>query len=213
MNENRAKELVKLASAKDKGILALEYLGTKLVPYLHIKNSYKLFPDELRDKNVYVFEGLSSEDEKVSVALCQYYVAENGDLYKDTYPSNAQCIKIGTKFDILLSDETTDILKYTENFKNIIKTYDFIDGIYRDSLKEEWPGLELKLTAQQMERLKNVQLNKIIIEAEHVANQIHYINGGILNSTKTNIDEENNIFSIRGSLTVIKILIENIFGD
>ena len=93
INENTAKELVKKKSVKDKYVLHLEYLGVKSVPY-KTDTPYKYFPDELKNKKVYVFEGLSSSDEKVSVALCQYYVITNGDVYKDTFPSDGKCIKI-----------------------------------------------------------------------------------------------------------------------
>lgn len=92
INESKAREMVE--SIKDKEVAYVQYLGVKVVPYTHIKTPYKFFPDELKNQRVHVFEGLSSTNEKVSVALCQYYVDMDGNIYKDTYPSSLKCIRM-----------------------------------------------------------------------------------------------------------------------
>lgn len=93
IHEKTAKELVKKKSIEDKGVLYIKYLGIKLLPY-KTDVSYKCFPDELKNKKVYVFEGLYSSDETVSIALCRYYVTIDGDVYKDTFSCDGKCIKV-----------------------------------------------------------------------------------------------------------------------
>lgn len=88
LSELKAKKLVE--DIKDEGVV-IEYLGIKKVPYADIKQTYKVFPEELKDKEVYVFQALCSN--KTSV-ICQYYVDSNSDIYKDSYPQNTECMKI-----------------------------------------------------------------------------------------------------------------------
>ena len=93
ISKERAQELIE--PIKGAGVACLQYLGVETVPYRHIKNPpYRTFPPELINQDVHVFEGLSSTDERVSVALCQYYVTTDGHVYKDTYPSDGNCVKI-----------------------------------------------------------------------------------------------------------------------
>ncbi|WML33225.1 hypothetical protein [Clostridium sp. OS1-26] len=63
ISEDNAKELAE--SIKDKGIACVKYWGIETVPNSHIKMTYKVFPEELKNKKVHVFEGLSSTDEKI----------------------------------------------------------------------------------------------------------------------------------------------------
>ncbi|GAA0740717.1 hypothetical protein [Clostridium oceanicum] len=92
ISKDKAQKLVE--SIKDKEI-NLVYLGIETVPYDNITKSkypYKTFPKEIFNKEVYVFEGLYGEDNS-KYAICQYYVDFSGHVYKDTYPSNLQCVK------------------------------------------------------------------------------------------------------------------------
>jgi len=90
ISESKARVLVQSVKPSD---ITLNYLGVETVPYSHITTPYKAFPQELKNKKVYVFEGVYGKGDG-SYAVSQYYVDFNGKVYKDTYPSNGKCVKI-----------------------------------------------------------------------------------------------------------------------
>ena len=88
LNENKAREIVE--SIKDELVVDINYLGFKMVPYSNIKTTYDVFPQEIKGKEVHVFEAR----DKGKAAVCRYYVDCDETIYKDTYPNNTKCIKI-----------------------------------------------------------------------------------------------------------------------
>ncbi|GEM_PF-3425659 len=78
---------------------------------------------------------------------------------------------------------------------------------------EEWPLLEFKLDDNQLNtfntfsRLKNIK--SLIVECETMATNIHGVNN-IMDSTK--IEVQGNTVYIKGSQTVMEILIHKIFN-
>lgn len=78
--------------------------------------------------------------------------------------------------------------------------------LYSDS----WPELEVMLTNEQMLKLNSItNLQALISICETYANQKHFPNAGIIGSTKINFS--GNILVIKGSLTVIELLLQKIF--
>ncbi|EJO5348920.1 hypothetical protein NRP93_003060 [Clostridium botulinum] len=90
ISESKARALVKSVKPSD---ITLNYLGIDTVPYSHITIPYKAFPQELKNKKVYVFEGIYGKGDG-SYAVSQYYVDFHGKVYKDTYPSDGKCIRV-----------------------------------------------------------------------------------------------------------------------
>lgn len=90
ISENEARYLVESIKPSD---VTLNYLGINTVPYSHTTTPYKAFPQELKNKKVYVFEGIYGKGD-ASYAISQYYVDFSGRVYKDTYPSNLKCIRV-----------------------------------------------------------------------------------------------------------------------
>ncbi|ACO86033.1 tetratricopeptide repeat protein [Clostridium botulinum] len=90
ISESKARVLVESVKPSD---ITLNYLGIQIVPYSHITTPYKAFPQELKNKKVYVFEGVYGKSDG-SYAISQYYVDLSGEIYKDTYPSDGKCIRV-----------------------------------------------------------------------------------------------------------------------
>ncbi|APH17621.1 hypothetical protein EXN25_09980 [Clostridium botulinum] len=90
ISESKARVLVESVKPSD---ITLNYLGIQTVPYSHITTPYKAFPQELKNKKVYVFEGVYGKSDG-SYAISQYYVDLSGEIYKDTYPSDGKCIRV-----------------------------------------------------------------------------------------------------------------------
>ncbi|APQ77469.1 TPA: hypothetical protein PTW06_001840 [Clostridium botulinum] len=90
ISESKARVLVESVKPSD---ITLNYLGIQTVPYSHITTPYKAFPQELKNKKVYVFEGVYGKSDG-SYAVSQYYVNLSGEIYKDTYPSDGKCIRV-----------------------------------------------------------------------------------------------------------------------
>lgn len=98
----------------------------------------------------------------------------------------------------------------TETFIEKIRRYNFIDGKYTLYI-DKFPKLELELTNQQIIKVQNESLEKLIFKAEHMANNQYPINAGILGNTTYNL--LGNKFVIQGSQAVLEIVIDNLFGN
>ena len=90
ISESKARALVESVKPAD---VTLNYLEIQTVPYSHITTPYKAFPQELKNKKVYVFEGVYGKGDG-SYAVSQYYVDLSGKIYRDTYPSDGKCIRV-----------------------------------------------------------------------------------------------------------------------
>ncbi|ENK0837678.1 hypothetical protein AB2Z22_000991 [Clostridium botulinum] len=90
ISESKARALVESVKPSD---VTLNYLEIQTVPYSHITTPYKAFPQELKNKKVYVFEGVYGKGDG-SYAVSQYYVDLSGKIYRDTYPSDGKCIRV-----------------------------------------------------------------------------------------------------------------------
>lgn len=78
---------------------------------------------------------------------------------------------------------------------------------------EDWPRIVFELDNNQYSKLKRYGFNnleKLIIASEMVANHIHQPNAGILGTTKCTVEGSKLI--IKGSLTVVELMIKKIFN-
>lgn len=92
ITKEEAENLVKPLKKKDQEI---RYLGINQVPEIPKESvPYERFPKEIENKQVYIFEILAVYGGGNKEAIGRYYVAFSGNIYKDTYPSNLQCVKI-----------------------------------------------------------------------------------------------------------------------
>ena len=98
----------------------------------------------------------------------------------------------------------------TETFIEKIRRYNFINGQFTLYI-DKFPRLELELTNQQIIKVQNESLKKLIFNAEHVVKTQYPINAGVLGNTIYNLFGNN--FVIQGSQAVIEIVIDNLFGN
>ena len=92
VTKEKAEALIKTIKNKDEKI---EFLGIENVPNIP-KDSipYRKFPKEIENKKVYIFDAFIEYNTDDCVTVGRYYVDFNGNIYKDTYPSNLECIRI-----------------------------------------------------------------------------------------------------------------------
>ncbi|KAJ49893.1 regulatory protein YycI of two-component signal transduction system YycFG [Clostridium tetanomorphum] len=96
ITKEEAENIALSTKDKENKKLKVKYMGKLKVPYSHIDESYKKFPKEILNKQVYVFELSEIINDKTDEAVCvgQYYVDSHGDVYKDTYFMNLECVKV-----------------------------------------------------------------------------------------------------------------------
>lgn len=97
ISKKQAEDLAREVSKKDSEISKINYQGISKVPFDNIdksKSPYRIFPKEIMNKEVYVFEGINGNSEDNYVTACMYYIDLGGNVYKDTLPSNGECIRI-----------------------------------------------------------------------------------------------------------------------
>lgn len=99
----------------------------------------------------------------------------------------------------------------SETFLNEIKNEYNLNIEEYTIYSDQWPLLKLRLNEQQSRIISNIKSNiyTIIKSCEIKANIIHPVNAGIIDTTKINFN--GNELSIKGSETVIRLLLKEIF--
>ncbi|RXI44938.1 hypothetical protein DP145_13670 [Clostridium tetani] len=92
ITKEKAESLVQPLKNKNEEI---RYLGTRQVPEIPAKSTpYKKFPKEIENKKVYIFDIAVVYNSDSKATIGRYYVDFSGNIYKDTYPSNLECVKV-----------------------------------------------------------------------------------------------------------------------
>lgn len=93
VTKEKAESLIKAIKNKYE---EMEFLGIKTVPNIPKESTrpYRKFPKEIENKKVYIFEALTGYNPDNYIAVGRYYVDFSGNIYKDTYPSNLECVRI-----------------------------------------------------------------------------------------------------------------------
>ncbi|MEW9094866.1 MAG: tetratricopeptide repeat protein [Clostridiaceae bacterium] len=98
--EGQEKEITKeeaeklLLSIKEKEE-EVKYLGIAKVPTYPLEvSSYEKFPEEIIEKEVHIFERIMKCGENSGFSRGRFYVDFNGNIYKDTYHANLECVKV-----------------------------------------------------------------------------------------------------------------------
>lgn len=92
VTKEEAENLVQPLKNKDEKI---SYLGIKQVPEIPKESvPYRKFPKEIENKEVYAFDILVVYSNSNKATVGRYYVDFSGNIYKDTYPSNLECVKV-----------------------------------------------------------------------------------------------------------------------
>ena len=93
--------------------------------------------------------------------------------------------------------------------KDMCTKYQFIKTNYT-LYSDSWPKIEITLTNDQISKFNSMyDLKSLISRCEIVANEKNFPNAGIIGSTK--IDTNGSTLIIKGSETVIELLLKQIF--
>ncbi|MFR5367709.1 hypothetical protein [Intestinibacter bartlettii] len=92
---------------------------------------------------------------------------------------------------------------------NMLETFGFLKAS-REFYAYDWPKVNLTLTDKQVKKYKQADMQALVSKFELIANNMNQHNRGIIGSTKYSFECPNQL-CIQGSLTVLELIIGNIF--